>query len=85
MNTSKRISFPVAPGDTIWMLGCIPGKRTTTIPQMVKVKVTFVVATAEGKYFGVDTGAILRSDDLWFYTEEEAKISSKQINYMLEP
>lgn len=83
MNTSKRISFPVAPGDTIWILGHIPGKQGTTIPQMVKV--TFVMATAEGKYLGVDTGAILRSDDLWFYTEEEAKISSKQINCMLEP
>lgn len=83
MNTSKRISFPVAPGDTIWMLGCIPGKRCTTIPQMVKV--AFVMATAEGKYLGVDTGAILRSDDLWFYTEEEAKISSKQINNTIGP
>ena len=82
MNESKRISFPVTPGDTIWTVGNIPGKRTT-IPQMVKV--TFVMATAEGKYFGVDTGAILRPNDLWFYTEEEAKISSKQINYMIEP
>lgn len=82
MKESKRISFPVAPGDTIWILGHIPGKRST-IPQMVKV--AFVMATAEGKYLGVDTGAILRSDDLWFYTEEEAKISSKQINCMIEP
>lgn len=82
MKESKRISFPVAPGDTIWIVGNVPGKRTT-IPQMVKV--TFVMATAEGKYLGVDTGAILRSDDLWFYTEEEAKISSKQINCMIEP
>lgn len=82
MNKSKRISFPVEPGDTIWTLENPPGKRTV-VPKMVKV--TFVMATAEGKYLGVDTGAILRSDDLWFYTEEEAKISSKQINCMIEP
>ena len=44
-------------------------------------KVTFVMATAEGKYLGIDTGAILR----WFYTEEEAKISSEQANCMIEP
>ena len=82
MSNSRSISFPVKPGDTIWLVGNIPGRRYTE-PQMVKV--TFVMATAEGKYFGVDTGEILRSNDLWCYTEEEAKIISKQINNTIGP
>ena len=82
MSKSRSISFPVAPGDTIWLVGNIPGRRYTE-PQMVKV--TFVMATAEGKYIGTDTGAIIRSDGFWCYTEEEAKIVSKQINNTIGP
>ena len=70
MNKSRSISFPVAPGDTIWLVD----EKSDGEWVPVQTTVVLVAVSLRNKTITTSNGLILDLDeDSWFFTEKSAK------------